>query len=498
MNDTVNQAPATEISDASASLTNEVSTAPAITGDTATTGDTTTVVEGSETVVEAPATDAPVVETVAAASESSDVVTPPAPPAGAQSHKGGKRHNRNKGKPNNDSTPPADPLKVLESNPAFVALRDAKDQNRRIEAKITSVAEKKDRSGKVIGVVGYRGEYTCEGATEALPLFLPMSEMQHGVKQDQMVGLSVGVKVLELQFNGPKLRSAVVSRRKAIASEARAFLKTLVPSDEVEYDGVVTGDHEHGYFVSIPSAGPLPVMGQTWLSKGQVPFGDNRTPIELTKNQAVRVRIMSNNEGKVAVTMRKPRPEGSKPRGDRPQGNTRSEGRRSEGGSSNGTGNNGGNRNNGNGNRNNGNGNRNGNRNGARNDGRNTTAERKPESVVSAPPAASTPNTNAGTTGEGKGKKKSGNKPSSKTKAVVNPAARGTVLHSFAALGTFFTEQKKGEPAPVAEQPTAPVVDAVPVVEAAPVVEAVAVVETVAVETAPVVAAVTAETPVAE
>jgi hypothetical protein len=480
MNDKVIQAPATENFDASASLNNEVSTAPANTGDTASTGDTTTVVEGSETVVQASATDAPVVETVAAASESSDVVTPPAAPAGAQSQKRGKRHNRNKGKPGSDSTPPAEQLKALEANPAFVALRDAKDKNRRVEVTITVAAERKDRSGKVIGVAGFRGEFTCEGATESLPIFLPMSEMQHGIKQDQMIGAVVGVKVIELQFNGPKLRSAVVSRRKAMTSEARAFLKTLVPSDEVEYDGIVSGEHEHGYFVDIPSNAALPVMGQTWLSKGQVPFGDNRTPIELTIGQSVRVRIMSNNEGKVGVTMRKPRPEGSKPRGDRPQGNTRSEGRRSEGGSSNGNGNNRGNRNN-------------GNRNGARNDGRNTTAERKPERVVSAPPAASTPTANAGTTGEGKGKKKPVHKPSSKTKAVVNPAARGTKLHSLAELGAFFSEQKSS-PAPVAEQTTTPVVDAAPA--EAPV-ETVAV-ETVAVETAPVVAAVTPEAPVAE
>lgn len=152
-----------------------------------------------------------------------------------------------------------------------------------ITVPVTEVALKDGRPcGLNVKIKGLRG-------------FCPGSEMVHGVRNEDLVGKEVAVKVVEV--NQKQKGGRLVVSMKAVAAESKnEFLAGLNVDDEVT--GVVARITDFGYFVDLGSADAL-------LRKTDTPFVDRRPQVFQVGDQVTaRVKSVKADEGKLAVTMR--------------------------------------------------------------------------------------------------------------------------------------------------------------------------------------------------
>jgi ribosomal protein S1 len=177
-----------------------------------------------------------------------------------------------------------------QDTPKWDAARAANTTNSPVNAKVDSVATK---DGRPRGL-----NVTLE---LGLPSFIPGSELPKGISQNALVGQTISVKVIEVN----RRKGRLISSLKSLADEQRTALLSSL-SEGQEITGTVARITEFGYFVELGSGvDALLHISQTALVNGQ--------PEVLTKGQQItaKVRSVSVEDGKVALTMRKPRPENS-------------------------------------------------------------------------------------------------------------------------------------------------------------------------------------------
>jgi len=177
-----------------------------------------------------------------------------------------------------------------QDTPKWDAARTANTSNQPVNAKVDSVATK---DGRPRGL-----NVTLE---LGLPSFIPGSELPKGISQNALVGQTIQVKIVEVN----RRKGRLISSLKSLADEQRTALLSSL-SEGQEITGTVARITDFGYFVELGNGvDALLHVSQTALVNG--------APEVLTKGQQItaKVRSVSVEDGKVALTMRKPRPEQS-------------------------------------------------------------------------------------------------------------------------------------------------------------------------------------------
>jgi hypothetical protein len=187
--------------------------------------------------------------------------------------------------------------------PKWAAARELVESGTTLEVNVDSIAT--NGNGRPCGL-----NVTVSG----LPAFLPGSELPKGIKQSDLVGKPLTVKVLEANRRKGRL---IVSRSVVVASEQTDFLGSLAEGQEVQ--AVVARKTDFGYFCNV---GPVDAL----LHNTQVPFATPGVIRELNIGETItaKVRTVDLEKSKLSITMRQPRPEGERGRngGGRSHGNS--------------------------------------------------------------------------------------------------------------------------------------------------------------------------------
>jgi ribosomal protein S1 len=164
---------------------------------------------------------------------------------------------------------------------------------------VTGIASNSEgqRRGLSVDLKGLRG-------------FLPGSEMPRNLSDEELLGQTIEVKVLEFQ---PKRANRLIVSLKAAGQSARKqLISTLQIGSEIS--GLVVSVVDFGYFVNIGAMDALLHMSQTPLEDGK--------PKVFAKGETVCARIKSIDpaSGKVGLTMRRPRGSDERSQGRARQG----------------------------------------------------------------------------------------------------------------------------------------------------------------------------------
>lgn len=161
------------------------------------------------------------------------------------------------------------------------------------------------KSGTTTGVVVTGIASNSEGQRRGLSVdlkglrgFLPGSEMPRNLPDEELLGQTIEVKVLEFQ---PRRANRLIVSLKAASQSARQKLISALQIDS-EVSGEVVSVVDFGYFVNIGAIDALLHISQTPLEDGK--------PKVFARGEKVCARIKSIDPatGKVGLTMRKPSP----------------------------------------------------------------------------------------------------------------------------------------------------------------------------------------------
>lgn len=182
-----------------------------------------------------------------------------------------------------------------QDTPKWESARVANANNTIVNAVVDSVATKDGRP-RGLNVTLQLGE----GLT--LPSFIPGSEIPKGVSQKGLAEQKATIEVKVIEVNRRKGR--LISSLSTVVDEKRnGFLSSL--AEEQEVTGTVARKTDFGYFVEIGDGAvdALLHVSQTALVDGKPEV------LEIGQTITARIRSVNAEEGKVALTMRKPRPE---------------------------------------------------------------------------------------------------------------------------------------------------------------------------------------------